>query len=152
MLESLQLAIVLAFTALWMIKFKQIVVILNFCQSVERNDNIFHVCIHFTLKSGQVNDLMHSKHQKMFEIMGYQNLVCIVHLLLQTLMALWKNIWCCGSFTNEDLNMDLINILEYMVDFLHTLIKFKMTTICSNFIVQRAVKARTIANCIDSNM
>jgi hypothetical protein len=43
MIKSIQLAIIQAFTAPGEIKFEEMVVILNFLQKMDKNDNIQHV-------------------------------------------------------------------------------------------------------------
>ena len=58
MVKSIQLAIIQAFTAPWEIKFEQMVVILNFCQQMENNDNIHHECTYSVCKSWLANDLI----------------------------------------------------------------------------------------------
>ena len=45
MLKSIQFAIIQASTALWQIQIEQIVIILNFCQRMKRQDNIWHASI-----------------------------------------------------------------------------------------------------------
>ena len=45
MIKSIQLAIIQAFIAPWEIQFEEMVVILNFHQKMEKNDNIHHVFI-----------------------------------------------------------------------------------------------------------
>ena len=51
MIESIQLAIIQAFTAHLEIKFEDMVVILYFHQKVNNNNNIHHVCIKSIIKS-----------------------------------------------------------------------------------------------------
>ena len=51
MITSAQMAIIQDFTAPWEIKFEEMVVILNFPQKMNNNDNIHHVCIKSIIKS-----------------------------------------------------------------------------------------------------
>jgi hypothetical protein len=55
MIRSIQLAIIQAFTAPWEIKFEEMVVILNFHQQMDKNDNIDHVFIKSICKSWYAN-------------------------------------------------------------------------------------------------
>ena len=56
MIKSIQLAIIQAFTAPWEIKFVQMVLILDFRQKMEKNDNIHHACTKSISKSWLAND------------------------------------------------------------------------------------------------
>ena len=56
MTKSIQLAIIQVFTAPWEIKFEQMVVILDFRQKMEKNDNIHHACTKSICKSWLAND------------------------------------------------------------------------------------------------
>jgi hypothetical protein len=51
MIKSIQLAVIQAFTAPWEIKFEEMVVILNFLQKMDKNDNIHHDFIKSICKS-----------------------------------------------------------------------------------------------------
>ena len=85
-------------------------------------------------------------YQRKLEIMGDGKLINF--LLLQTLIAFWKTNWLYWSFDNQDLKW-IWYIHDKHFHFSASFDKFKMTTICSNFIFQRAVKAWIIANCLD---
>ena len=70
-------------------------------------------------------------------------------LLIQTLLAFGKTNKVYWPFAKHDLQMDLIHAWWILTFFSIFWWKSKMTTICSNFISQGAVKAWIIANCID---
>jgi hypothetical protein len=84
MIKSVQLAIILAFTAPLEIKIEQMVVMLVFCLMMKNNDNII-LCLY------KINLLNHDKqmvtpfNKRKFEIMVVAKLSII--LLLQTLLA-----------------------------------------------------------------
>ena len=56
MIKSSQLAIIQAFTALWKIKFEQMVVISNCRQKMKNEDNIYLVCIKCIFNCWEAND------------------------------------------------------------------------------------------------
>ena len=55
MIKAIQLAMIQAFTAPCEIKFEQMVVILDFCQKMEKNDNIHHACTKSICKAWLAN-------------------------------------------------------------------------------------------------
>ena len=146
MIKSTQLAIIQAFTAPWEITFEEMVVILNFHQKIDKNDNINHVFITSICK-------------------WYSN-VQYTQLVFKIAIEVWRSktilsfainhdfnffliYWMEGSFAYHDLMMDLIHtwwLLSLLFIFWW---KFKMTSISSNFISHGAVKVWIIANCID---
>ena len=147
MIKSVQLAIIQAFTALWEIKFEHMVVILNFRQKMKKNNNIHNVCIKSWNHDTQMIIPFNISERESLKSMFMETLSNIV--LLQTWTAFWKTNWVYFSFANHYLKMDLIHTWWiYLFAFIFWQ-KFKITTICSNFISQRAVKAWIIANCID---
>ena len=108
MLKSIQLAIIQAFTALWKLKIELMVVILNPHQRTKRKVNICHVCIQPIFKSWYANDKCIQYIKRKFEIMGYAKLSNFF-VLLQTIQAFWKTHLLYGTFSNQDLKMDLIH-------------------------------------------
>ena len=133
MIKSIQLAIILAFTAPWEIKIEQIVLILDFLQMMKNNDNI--MISKWSL---------HSIYQRKFENMVYGKTK--YNFTSPNFTSFLKVYW---SFASHDLQMDLVHawwILSFFSIFWR---KSKINTICTKFISQGAVKAWIIANCIE---
>jgi hypothetical protein len=90
---------------------------------------------------------LHSIFQNKFEIMVYGKTK--YYFTSPDFNSFWKTYWVYWSFVNHDLQMDLMHVWWILSFFFIFWRKFKMITICSNFISQRDVKAWIIANCID---
>ena len=141
------MAIIHAFTALWEIKFEQMTVILNFCQKMNDNDN---ECKKIILKSWTklkitaiCSIFIFQRAVKAWIIANYIDFTILA--IIQAFTALWK-IKIEQMTVILSLIMIFLQSLSLQFIFGQT---FKMTTICSNFISQRAIKAWIIANCID---
>ena len=108
MIKSTHLAIIQPFTALWKIQVDQMVVILNFCQKMKKNDNIHHVCIkswYYDMQMIIPFNISERESLKSFVMANLGNIV-----LLQTLIAIWKTNWVYFSFANHYIKMDLIHL------------------------------------------
>ena len=99
------MAIIQAFTALWMIQIEQMVVILDFCQKMKKNKTYMFLCINCISKSREAND--HSI-QYICETIGYEKLSTFfsfpnVNSFLERLIAYIGNFYviCKLSYTNN---------------------------------------------------
>jgi hypothetical protein len=111
MIESIQLAIIQAFTALWEINFEHMMVILNFHQNIKKNYNIHHVCIKSRNLNTQMIILFNRSEKESLKSSFMEKLSNIE--LLQTLIAFWKTNWVYWSFANHDFKTDLIHEYYY---------------------------------------
>ena len=107
LIKSTQLAIIQAFTAPWEITFEEMVVILNFHQKIDKNDNINHVFITSICK-------------------WYSN-VQYTQLVFKIAIEVWRSKTILSFAINHDFNFFLIYWMEgsfayhdLMMDLIHT--------------------------------
>jgi hypothetical protein len=116
-------------------------------EKMKKKKNIHNVCIKSWNHDTQMIIPFNISERESLKSFFMEKLSKIV--LLQTWTDFWKTTWVYWSFANHYLKMDLIHTWRILLFTFIYRQKFKITTICSNFTSQRAVKTWIIANCIE---